>query len=168
MAIDRLSEVPERVLEIQAVYAAAQANYAAAYQVGEPSKAQLDDYISVAQGVIDDTRALIRDLDGLDAPTFAPTADGAQVLFLMQWQRDLRSQLLSFLAGATDTVRQAREVASGLRSNTITAKDGDTWRKIAARELGDFDAWQQVLDANPDIGLHGLAAGVRVVIPGRR
>lgn len=134
----------------------------------DPPPAQVDNIRAVLDGIATDTRALIRDLDGVDELDFALVDDGERTIALWTWRRSTRRALLQFAGG----VRAAREVADdligGTRQKVIVTRQGETLQRIAQRELGDWRAWPRLLAANPGVEAGELPSGISLVIPTKR
>ena len=61
------------------------------------------------------------------------------------------------------------EVPAGAVSSTYTVQKGDSLSRIAKRELGSFDRWREIYNANRDKikDPNVLALGIQLVVPGK-
>lgn len=112
-----------------------------------------------------DLRAVRRELDAVDAADFLLVVDGARTIALWDWQRQTRRTLARVASGLLDLQRMAARFAEGDSRKVVIAQDGDTLQTVAARELGDWRAWPDLLAANPGVPIGALPGGTALVIP---
>lgn len=72
-------------------------------------------------------------------------------------------------ADGTITNELVTEVPAGQTSGLYTVKNGDTLSRIAKRELGSYDRWREIYNANRDKikNPNILLTGMNLVIPGK-
>lgn len=168
MPIEGLGDVSERLEEITGRFIAAQEGVQSALDTGAPSEGELEALRASLQGVLDDLRSLVRDLDQVDELAFLLVDDGRRTVQAWQWRRRSRRALLQFIGLARRALDVARELVGGQHRRVVVSREGDTLQRIAARELGDWQAWPRLLAANPDLEPGTLAPGTSLVVPEKR
>lgn len=111
-------------------------------------------------------REFRKSFDEIQGSDFATPESPAANLELWNIEKEIRTRVTSF-AGA---VMRAARVAARLRdqdaNRIMIGKDGDTYQSIALQELGDWQAWTQLADANRDVAPEDDLRGKVIKIPG--
>jgi nucleoid-associated protein YgaU len=135
---------------------------------GEATRRDLQGLASAATGLRAEAREIRREIDVVDAVDFLDIVDGQRTLATWIWQRELRKSLGRMATGLLTLERQVGEVVSGQHRRTVVVRQGDTWQSIAQRELGDWQAWKALLEANSDVAPGALSPGTVLVVPVKR
>lgn len=167
MAISKLGEVPDRVADFQVRLEAALAAFEAASRVTQPSVRQLEELRGTLAGLTADVKVLLDDLGVIDELDYAFVVDAVRSIQLWTWRRQTRTALLRLAGSLYDLSVQAALLSGGDKARVVTTRDGDTWQRIAQRELGDWRAWPRLVAANPGIPVASLASGTSLVVPAR-
>lgn len=161
----------EVISEVADIVARAQAATAAAVPLlttGTASPRDLEGLAATSSGIRTQVRALVRQLDQVDAVVWLDVVDGARTIGAWTWQRRSRELLTRAAARLVELERRIGEVLAGRELRIVLVRQGETWQSIAQRELGDWNAWRQLLAANPSVLPGALGPGVSLVIPQAR
>lgn len=109
-------------------------------------------------------RAVRADLDALDVLT--GVAAGSSLLESAIWERQTRQDLLRIEQQAGALIDALGSLLpGGYRQRRYTVRTGDTLQTIARREMGDWQAWTQIVEANRIDPGEALTVGSELVIP---
>lgn len=169
MAITGFDQVTERLEPIQLAFETAVAVIDAAIAAsGVASVQQLEALRRTLAGVMDNTRALMDDLDALDPVTLITVPDGSRTIDAWIWQRTTRFAILDVHRLARELDGEAAEQIRGANARIVLVREGDTWQTIAARTLGDWTEWPRLVAANPGASVSAPAIGSTLLIPDPR
>lgn len=124
--------------------------------------------VASLEGIKADARTTITDLDSTQDEDLLIVEDGAILLRLWNWHRDVRRYLLGVIGKADDAQDVADEYVGGQDQKVVFSKQGDTLQRIAARELGSWNEWPRLLQANPGVSVGNLPPGTPLIIPEKR
>lgn len=119
-----------------------------AITLGQIPESTLNDLRSRLSGAQDTARTLRAELASTDFGADVIPQTGDAVLAAWRWQHDTFRALLELDANirAAQTAVSALVVVSSKRQ--VLVRSGDTLQRIAARELGDFRRWEELLSLN--------------------
>jgi nucleoid-associated protein YgaU len=71
--------------------------------------------------------------------------------------------------GTEESANQQEQPADNQASETreYSIKPGDTYGKIAAKELGDQARWKEIKKLNPDVNASALKVGQKIKLPAK-
>lgn len=126
---------------------------------------ELRGFLAAVTGFRAEIKACRRVLDARDVRDALVYPDPADTIRLWQWERALRSQLVT-----TDgQLRTAQEVTAELIDNrpgvTYSTRAGDTLQGLSARFFGSPDSWRRITEANPGLTVGELEPGTILNIP---
>lgn len=166
MAAESIHDILDGIDALVTRYEAAESVVRAAIESGSsPTVEQVQGLRTELAALQADLRAVRRDLDAVDASTFLLVEDGARTIALWTWQHRTRLVLVQVAAGVLELRRQAARYTEGDSRKVVVAKQGETLQIIAAREMGDWRAWPDLLAANPGVSIGALQGGTVLVIP---
>jgi hypothetical protein len=168
MAITSLREIFEAAAALPESARAVWAEVSSAFDAGEVTAAQLRHLVAQLRGLLDETKAIRVDLDGVDAEDFLRGTHPDQLIGVWQGERETRRQLVKMAGGFLDLIDTLERLDTGDARSMYVSRDGDTLQSIAAAHLGSWQEWPKLLDANPEISPGPLASGTLVIIPARR
>lgn len=167
--IESVTEVQTRVAALAATYSTAVAAIQPDLEANTQTAQQLGSFRATTAQVVESGRLLRRDLDSTDSTALILTQQSAdRLLAIWTWERETRKALQDFLGTVVESAQVAAGVAGKSDRGTYTTREGETLQAIAQAELGDFNAWPQILEANPGLLPGVLASGTILVIPERR
>lgn len=120
--------------------------------------------VSALTGAASTILAIRSDLDETRMADLQRYEDGATLLALVGWERDIR-RALGLLAGQVQgSLAVALELQAGVARGYYTTRPGDTLEGVAALYLGGWQEWPRLAAAN---GLQPgpVAAGTTLIIP---
>ncbi|MEQ1494498.1 MAG: LysM domain-containing protein [Novosphingobium sp.] len=162
-ALDAVSEVEALQAQFDIAVAAATAADGA-----EISPADALSVVAGLDGVRQDGRAVLADLDTTQEEDILVVQDANVLIQLWLWRRNTRKSMMAALGRCRELSDIAYELVQGKRQKVIVTRQGDTLQRIAARELGDWREWPRILDANPGLAPGDVPSGTSLVIPERR
>jgi nucleoid-associated protein YgaU len=137
-------------------------------QAGTATRAELQHLAADITGILDDIADARADLDAADAADYVRGAHPAELVAVWQAERETRRQLVRMAKALRDLRASVVQIADGRASALYVSRDGDTLQSIAARHLGDWRSYTDILDANPGLTPGPIASGTLVTIPARR
>ncbi len=167
--IESIEEVQTRVGVLTDIYTTATAAIQPDLETNTQTAQQLGSLRASMSEAVTGFRSLRKDLDATATGGLVLTQQSAERLSqVWRWERDTRKDLQNFMG----TVVETSQVAAGLEGksdrSTYTTRAGETLQGIAQSELGDFNAWPQILEANPGLLPGVVPSGTTLVIPERR
>ncbi len=95
--------------------------------------------------------------------------DGQDVLLTQTGTKLKEIGKLTLHTDGTISSELISQVPAGAGTSAYTVKNGDSLSRIAKRELGSYDRWRDIYDANRDKikDPNVLAVGIQLVIPGK-
>lgn len=123
--------------------------------------------------VIENTTGIDACIDGHSHETVpskvVKNKDGKEILLTQTGTKLADIGKLTIKKDGTITTELVTEVAPGETTGTYTVKKGDTLNRIAKRELGSYDRWREIYDANQSVirNPNVLAIGMMLSIPGK-
>lgn len=123
--------------------------------------------------VIENTTGIDACIDGHSHETVpskvVKNKDGKEILLTQTGTKLADIGKLTIKKDGTITTELVTEVAPGETTGTYTVKKGDTLNRIAKRELGSYDRWREIYDANQSVirNPNVLAVGMILSIPGK-
>jgi len=168
VAVASLRTLRDEAQAIPTAYRVARDAVQAALKDGSYTTATIRHLRAEVQGVMDDIRTLRRQLDLARVEDYQQASRADDTIVLVRWEREVRHQLgrLSY------QLRRLWETLEGLElgatKRMLVSRSGDTLQSIAARELGSWQEWPKILEANPDVSPGALPSGTVLVIPERR
>lgn len=100
---------------------------------------------------------------------YVKNKDGKDVLLTQTGTKLKDIGKLTIHTDGTITNELVKEVPAGAGTGAYTVKAGDSLNRIAKRELGSYDRWREIYDANRDKikDPNVLSVGTQLVIPGK-
>lgn len=167
--IETTTEVVIRVEALADTLLAAQAAIQPDLETDTQTPQQIGNFRATTAQIVIDYRALRADLDFLDSQTLILTQQSADRLSeIWRWERTTRKDLQDFIGTVVESDRAFAQLDGQSDRGTYTTREGETLQSIAQKELGDFSAWPQILEANPGLLPGLLPSGTTLVIPERR
>lgn len=167
--IASIGEVVVRVQGLADGYVAAVAVVADDLAQNTQTPQQVANLRASMAGLLGSFRALRKDLDATATAILVQTQNNAaRLLQVWTWERETRKAVQDFATGMVETDRTAQGLNEGSDRATITVREGDTLQAIAARELGDFQAWPKILEMNPGLVPGELQSGTTLILPEKR
>lgn len=95
--------------------------------------------------------------------------DGSEVLLTQTGTKLKNIGKLTIRTDGTIANELVAEVPAGDSAGAYTVESGDSLSRIAKRELGSYDRWREIYDANRDTikDPNVLSVGIQLVIPGK-
>lgn len=138
-----------------------------ALQAGNVSLAGLNNLRATLTEARSSLRDARNDLDETDVSTFQLHARADRTIALWKWERSLRRVLVLVDAQIRVVDDLAESLAFGVRRKVYVVRSGDTLQIIAARQLGDWQEWPRIVEAN-GIAPGTLTVGTVLTIPEKR
>jgi len=135
---------------------------------GSATRSDLQHLAAEIDGQLDDIAAIRADLDQVDGEDQIRGTHPDQLVQAWKAERETRRQLVKLAGALLDLAEAVDRITDGDAREVYVSRQGDTLQRIAARLLGDWRAWTDLLEANPDLSPGPLASGTLVVIPERR
>ena len=107
-------------------------------------------------------------LDATDVADFNLSGRADTFLRALRWERELRHRLVRLGSQILSAETAAAALEAGVARHVHLVVSGDTLQRLAARYLGDWQAWPRILEANPDLSPGPLTSGTVLVIPAKR
>lgn len=167
--IESITEAQVRVNRLADLYDAALALIEPDLVQDTQTQQQVGTLQANMAGLLGELRGFRKDLDATDSPELIATQqNAARLLAVWIWERDTRAAVGDFAIVAIQTRDLARKLNEGSDRSTVTVREGETLQSIAQRELGDFQAWPRILDANPGLLPGVLVTGTTLILPEKR
>ena len=124
-----------------------------------------------SDAVIANTSGVDACIDGHSHETYdkyIKNKDGQEVLLTQTGTKLERIGKLTIKPDGSFVSEQVSQVPASDTSSIYTVKKGDTLNRIAKRELGSYNRWKEIYEANRDRlrSPNKLAIGMKLVIPG--
>ncbi len=125
-----------------------------------------------SDSVIKNTTGIDVLIDGHSHETYGKyvkNKDGQDVLLTQTGTKLENIGKLTLRTDGTITSELISQVPAGAGTSAYTVKSGDSLSRIAKRELGSYNRWKEIYDANRDKikDPNVLTVGVQLVIPGK-
>lgn len=137
-------------------------------QAGTQTSRDLLQLQAATTGQRADIYDLRQELDGAAVADDLAVPTGENTLAIWIWERDTRHDLVAL----DGHLRRCGEVVdllvSGRTRKQHIVRSGETLQQIAALELGNWQEWPRLLEANPAVPPGALAGGLVLVIPEKR
>lgn len=125
--------------------------------------------VSEAEATLELLRQLRLDLDTSDTGAWVvDPLEPQQWLGLTILVREFRARLTRITGELFNLRDMAMQAAEGDDYTVIVANSEDTLQGMAQRWLGDWQAWRQLVAANPGVAVDTLEAGELVQVPNVR
>lgn len=109
-------------------------------------------------------RTIRGNVDALDI--LATVDDGADLIRAAIWERDTRRDLVRVEQHSGELADALASLPpGGYRQRTYRVRSGDTLQTIARTEMGDWQAWTQIVAANRIDPGEPLTIGAELIIP---
>lgn len=167
--IETIAEVANEVIRLANVYNAAVAAIQPDLEQNTQTAQQIGNFRATTDQIVTDYRQLRKDLDATDTQNLLLTQQSAdRLLQVWTWERETRKTLQDFMGAVIESSQTAAGLDGKSDRSTFTTREGETLQSIAQRELGDFNAWPQILEANPGLLPGLIPSGTTLVIPEKR
>ena len=125
-----------------------------------------------SDNVIRNTTGIDALIDGHSHETYGKyvkNKDGQDVLLTQTGTKLKEIGKLTLHTDGTISSELVSQVPAGAGTSAYTVKNGDSLSRIAKRELGSYDRWRDIYEANRDKikDPNVLAVGIQLVIPGK-
>lgn len=164
MAIETINDVQEQMNDIAKSYLEVLAILRTSPLTTE---AALDGLVSLSSALTA-ARALLADLATVDETTLINVQSAKNLIQIWLWRRESRRSVLALSFDLTRMFERLTEYVRGYQVRIVYVTEGETLQSIAQRELGDFQAWPQLVEQNPGLSPCDLEPGTAIVIPTRR
>lgn len=140
---------------------------ATAVRAGSAGKQDLTYLATQLRALREKVRQLRASFDEVDIQTYKGADDPLREVTLWEFEKTYRRRLADMSAALDDAALLAEDLSQGVTQKVIQARDSDTIQSMAADELGDWQRWWDLQQANRDtLPADGSSvAGVIVSVP---
>lgn len=169
MSYTTITAVQEDVASFVAVFTDASAAIAPSLDTGSQTEVEIGTLRAAVAETVGQIRSYRTELDDTASADLLNTVgDASRILAVWSWERDTRQATQDYLVEVLASDKTAKGLSGRSDRGTYTTRDGETLQSIAQSQLGDWEAWPQILSANPDILPGLIPSGTTLVIPERR
>ena len=161
-------ELAETVATLIVAVQGTLAEASALLQAGEQQPRDLLGIQAALSGYQADIFDLRLILDGTDSSSFLAVQTGENLLSVWTWERQVRHDLVALAGHIQHLSELVTLLVEGRTRRQHVVRSGETLQQIAAVELGNWQDWPRLLEANPTITAGALASGTVLTIPERR
>ena len=169
MSYTQISAVQTDVAAFVAVFTDASAAIAPSLDTASQTAVEIGTFRAAIAETVGQIRDYRTELDDTSSASLLNTVgDAARILAVWTWERDTRKATQDYLVEVLAADVTAKGLTGRSDRSTYTTREGETLQAIAQSQLGDWEAWPLILDANPSILPGLLPPGTTLVIPERR
>lgn len=138
-----------------------------AIRKGAAGKQDLTYLATQLRALREKVRQVRASFDEVDILDFRGAEDPLREIALWDFEKTYRRRLADMSAALDDAALLAEDLSNGVTQKVIQARDTDTIQSMAAQELGDWQRWWELQQANRDtLPIDGSSvAGITVSVP---